>query len=101
MKQYHHLVPCLETLEGRDLPSAASAAALPGVGRTGHDWYLASAASGDQAAQVRHFGLPGDTFLAGDWNGDGRDDLVVVRRNAEGGLTWLIDTHGDDVPDIQ
>lgn len=44
-------------------------------------------ASGDDKAQ---FGLPGDEPIVGDWNGDGTDDLGVIR-----GDVWIIDSDGD------
>jgi hypothetical protein len=36
------------------------------------------------------FGLPGDIPIAGDWNGDGRDEIGVKR-----GLSWYLDDNGN------
>ncbi len=91
----------LETLETRDLLSASPLGDLVGVVRDGHDLFLAGDRSSSSAAEVRAFGQPGDRILSGDWNGDGKADLIAVRANAEGGLTWDIDTNGDGKADVQ
>ena len=91
----------LESLEPRVVMSAAPLADQVGVIRDGHTWYLPPAATATGVQETRGYGLPGDQFLTGDWNGDGAQDLVVVRPNPEGGLTWLIDLGNDNVPDLQ
>jgi subtilisin family serine protease len=61
--------------------------------RGGFDWYFDLNRDGYLAEQVLDFGLPGDTPVAGDWNGDGRDDMGMVRYNPERqGLDWCLDT---------
>lgn len=90
-----------ETFEPRVVMSAAPLADQIAVVRDGHTWYLPPAATGSGVAETRGYGLPGDQFLTGDWNGDGAQDLVVVRPNSEGGLTWLIDLGADNIPDVQ
>lgn len=37
------------------------------------------------------FGLPGDVPIVGDWNGDGRDDFGVFRRNDPRGPSYFLD----------
>jgi hypothetical protein len=53
----------------------------------------------DAGDQVFSFGLNGDTFVTGDWNGDGRAKIGVVRRTSSGVLQWVLDTNGDGVFD--
>ncbi len=79
------------TITSDDAPLSAS---RPGVFRGG-EWLLDVAGDGGLAeASVRH-GLPGDTPLVGDWNGDRRDDLFVVRYNPlRGGLDWHVYVNG-------
>jgi hypothetical protein len=53
----------------------------------------------DSSDPVFTFGLPGDIIVTGDWNGDGRTKLGVARPNANGTLTFSLDTNGDGVFD--
>jgi arylsulfate sulfotransferase len=53
----------------------------------------------DAGDQVFHFGLPGDTVIVGDWNGDGRSKVGVVRPDGKGSLVFSLDTNGDGVFD--
>lgn len=91
----------LETLEARDVPSASPLGDFVGVVRDGQDLFLAGDRVGPNAEQVRHLGQHGGRHLAGDWNGDGKTDLVFVRANPEGGLSWAIDTNGDGKADAE
>ena len=62
----------------------------------GSQWYLDLRGDGGTEERLVAFGLPGDTPVAGDWNGDGRDELWVVRHNtSRGGLDWYLDLNGD------
>ena len=45
--------------------------------------------------QASFFGMPGDTPVIGDWNGDGRDEIGVNR----GGNRWYLDSDGNSVFD--
>ena len=53
----------------------------------------------DSGDQVFNFGRSSDTILVGDWNGDGRAKIGVVRINADGSATVSLDTNGDGVFD--
>jgi ELWxxDGT repeat protein len=53
----------------------------------------------DSGDQVFSFGLNGDRFVTGDWNGDGRAKIGVVRPTSSGILEWVLDTNGDGVFD--
>src|SRR5262249_9528911 len=48
-------------------------------------------ASGDQAFI---FGLQGDQVVVGDWNGDGKDEVGIVRPGSDGVLVWCLDING-------
>jgi hypothetical protein len=64
--------------------------------RGGLDWSIDLDYAGGAAEQIVQFGLNGDTPVAGDFNGDGRDDVAIVRYNASrGGLDWYIDLNHD------
>src|SRR5262245_47214858 len=91
----------LEALESRDLPSVTPIPSLVGVVRNGNDWYLSHSQDTPIASDVRHFGQAGAQYLSGDWNRDGRADLIAVAANAEGGLTWQIDVDGDLKADVE
>ncbi len=52
------------------------------------EWYIKDSTLRDVFLR---FGLPGDTITnLGDWDGDGRDDLSVVRRGSDGFLRWYV-----------
>lgn len=52
------------------------------------EWYLKDAAG---VSRLIKFGLPGDTITSlADWEGDGLDDLMVVRPGSGGILYWFI-----------
>jgi ELWxxDGT repeat protein len=53
----------------------------------------------DAGDQVAHFGRNGDTFLVGDWNGDGRAKIGVERPGPNGTLVVTLDENGDGVFD--
>jgi hypothetical protein len=53
----------------------------------------------DAGDQVFHFGLPGDQVIVGDWNGDGRAKIGVVRPDGQGSLVFTLDSNGDGVFD--
>jgi len=60
----------------------------------GIDW--AAGKPGQAPAGLPAFGLAGDTTVMGDWNGDGKSDLSVARKNAATGLLdWYLDLNGD------
>ncbi len=40
------------------------------------------------------FGVTGDIPISGDWNGDGKDEIGVVRTSSAG-FRWLLDTNGN------
>jgi Ca2+-binding RTX toxin-like protein len=90
-----------ETLESRQMMSATPAPEYQGVVRSGNEWIFSASATGTGITESRNFGLPGDQFLAGDWNGDRLQDTVAVRANAEGGLTWYVDLGGDNTTDLE
>jgi hypothetical protein len=52
----------------------------------------------DKGDSVFHFGLATDKFVIGDWNGDGRAKIGVVRINS-GQAVWSLDTNGNGVFD--
>jgi hypothetical protein len=45
----------------------------------------------DQGLQ---FGIPSDTPIVGDWNGDGQSDFGVFR-NVNGQMMWFLDSNGN------
>lgn len=49
----------------------------------------------DSFDRVIDFGLAGDAVIAGDWNGDGIEEIGVVRPNGSGGLTFYLDSNGN------
>jgi hypothetical protein len=60
------------------------------------DWYLDLAGDGVWEELRLPFGLPGDTPVVGDFDGNGKDDLAVVRFNPQTGLLdWYLDLAGD------
>jgi hypothetical protein len=61
-------------------------------------WHLDSNGDGvwQSSDAVKLFGLKGDVAIVGDWNGDGKDDMGVVRNNvSRGGLDWYLDLDGN------
>jgi Bacterial Ig domain len=46
------------------------------------------------------FGLQGDTVVIGDWNGDGKDEIGVVRPGSDGVLVWSLNLSTGDPTDI-
>ena len=53
----------------------------------------------DASDTVTKFGLNGDTFVIGDWNGAGVAEIGVVRTTAKGLLQWSLDTNLDGSAD--
>ncbi len=51
----------------------------------------------DAGDRVFSFGLNTDTFLVGDWNGDGHSNIGVVRPGADGVPVFSLDTNGDGI----
>ena len=96
----------LEQLEERTVPSTTSVVPSKiGVVRSTASgvasFSLDSNGDGqfDSGDSVFSFGLNTDTFVVGDWNGAGTDEIGVVRSNASGQLVWSLDTNGDGVFD--
>lgn len=76
----------------------------PGVARNRPDgflhWYLNTDAAVSPTHEVDFlFGLAGDTAVAGDWDGDGKTNVGVVRRNSRGGLDWYLDLNNNPSPE--
>jgi hypothetical protein len=65
----------MEPLESRCVPSGIDSL---GVYRAG-EFYLDIGAPGYQGERPYYLGSPGDQALAGDWDGDGRDQLGYFR----------------------
>src|SRR5439155_617873 len=59
-------------------------------------WSIDTAGNGTFATTVT-FGLPGDTPLVGDWNGDGRGKIGIARPDGKGSVAFDLDTNGDAV----
>jgi hypothetical protein len=53
----------------------------------------------DAGDQVFTFGQAGDKFIVGDWNGDGKSKIGVVRNDGHGGATVILDTNGKGAAD--
>src|SRR5262249_38892676 len=53
----------------------------------------------DAGDTVTPFGLNGDTFVVGDWNGDGKAEVGVVRPTSSGIMMWALDSNGNGVFD--
>jgi hypothetical protein len=53
----------------------------------------------DAGDQVFTFGFITDQIILGDWNGDGRTKLGVVRANAQGGAVFMLDVNNNHVFD--
>lgn len=56
------------------------------------NWFIDTDGRGGAAEVTVPYGLTGDTPLAGDLDGDGRDEIIVTRPNAANQLEWYIDT---------
>src|SRR5947207_944484 len=91
----------LEALESRDLLSVTPMPSLVGVVRGGDEWLLSHSQTTPNASDVRRFGQAGAQYLSGDWDGDGKADLIAVTAGADGWLTWRIDTDGDLKADVE
>jgi len=64
-------------------------------------WFIDTAGDGQFAEKIVNFGLPGDTAVSADWNGDGRTDLTVVRPNyGTYSLDWYVDLNMDGQTDF-
>src|SRR5262249_15003089 len=53
----------------------------------------------DAGDQVFTFGQAGDKFIVGDWNGDGKAKVGVVRYDGFGGATVILDSNGKGAAD--
>ena len=62
----------------------------------GLDWYVDLDRDGYAAEQVTRFGNIGDLVVPGDFDGNGRTDFGVARKEGQF-LRWYIDTAGDGV----
>ena len=66
----------------------------------GRDWFFDLNGDGLAEEKLVGYGLVGDTPVVGDWNGDGKDDIAVVRPNYQsGGLDWYLDFNNDGIVD--
>jgi ELWxxDGT repeat protein len=62
-----------------------------------NDNRLFDSSGGDQSFS---FGFATDTFIAGDWNGDGADDIGVARPDPNtGAMGFFLDSNGNEVSD--
>jgi hypothetical protein len=68
----------------------------PGVGGSA-DFTLDVSGSGIYTSSdpTYNFGLSTDQFLAGDWNGNGSDEIGIARPDGNGSLLIVEDTNGD------
>ncbi|MEM1228821.1 MAG: Calx-beta domain-containing protein [Planctomycetota bacterium] len=62
----------------------------------GLDWYIDLDHRGFAAEQITRFGNIGDTVVPGDFDGNGRTDFGVARKEGQF-LRWYLDTAGDGV----
>src|SRR5262249_9780244 len=53
----------------------------------------------DAGDRVLSFGLNGDTFIVGDWTGDGKAKIGVVRPGVNGTAPVVLDTNGNGIFD--
>lgn len=82
-----------EALEQRQVLAASMLGAVTPGGR----WSLDT--NGGGAAEIdRNFGLPGDQFVVGNWNGTG-DQPGVVRVRPDGFLHWYLNTDASVSPE--
>lgn len=89
----------LTALEQRDQPAASIGQDFVGIVR-GNEWNTTTTQTSIYPTNVQRYGQPGNQSLAGDWNGDGKTDIVTIRANSSGFLNWEIDTNGDQGADI-
>ena len=64
-------------------------------------WTLNTTGTGvfSSSDAVYTFGLATDTFIVGDWNGDGRTKIGVMRPGPDGTMVVTLDSNGDGVYD--
>jgi PKD repeat protein len=64
-----------------------------GVVRNGNSWVLDASGNGvdGEGDLVYSFGKAGDTYVTGDWDGDGTTEIGIVRN----GNSWVLDASGD------
>ena len=87
-------IPLIGDFDANDRDDLAAGRWNPARG--GYDWYLDTAGNGNLAEKTLQYGLAGDMFLTGDFNGDRRDELIAVRKNTStGGLNWYFDLLGN------
>jgi hypothetical protein len=58
-------------------------------------WYIFN--SSDSTISYRYFGLPNDTPVVGDYDGDGKTDIAVYRTYFESYNTWYVSRSSDGV----
>ena len=66
-----------------------------GVIRNNNTWLLDASGNGAYGAGdiVYNYGIAGDRYVTGDWNGNGTTKIGVVRNNK----TWILDASGNGV----
>ncbi|MFI5958759.1 hypothetical protein [Cryptosporangium sp. NPDC051539] len=74
---------------GWGAPASAAGPDGPALVHRG-DWYLRTSPSGGPAQSAFRYGTGGDLPVMGDWDGDGRETVGVVRTLPGGGYRWLL-----------
>ena len=80
-------------MNGFTISAPVVSASQIGVVRNNITWILDASGNGAYGAGdiVYNYGITGDVYVNGDWNGDGITEIGVVRNNN----TWLLDASGN------